>query len=89
MTLEINSIIMVSTVSERRRCELKADVQISLKAARVNANMTILEASKSIGIGKDTLIKWEKDSGLVNPNRQQEISKTYGIPIDCIFFGTR
>lgn len=68
---------------------MKAEVQISLKAARVNANLTILEAAKSIGIGKDTLIKWEKDSGLVNPNRQQEISRTYGIPIDCIFFGTR
>lgn len=61
--------------------------QISLKAARVNANLTIVEASKKLGIAKETLIKWEKNSGLVNPIRQDKISKVYNIPIDCIFFG--
>lgn len=63
--------------------------QISLKAARVNANMTLLEASKAIGIGKDTLMKWEKDSAFVNPRKQQDISQAYGISIDSIFFGIR
>ena len=41
--------------------------QITLKAARVNAGFRIIDAAKLIGIGKDTLIKWEKNSGLVNP----------------------
>lgn len=63
--------------------------QISLKAARVNAEMTIIEASRAIGIGKDTLIKWEKNSGLVNPMKQSIISSVYGIPIDFIFFGQK
>lgn len=63
--------------------------QISLKAARVNAGLTLLDAAKKIGIGKDTLIKWEKNSGNVNPIWQSKISSAYGIPIDRIFFGER
>ncbi len=62
-------------------------IQISLKAARVNAGLTIIEAAKAIGVGKDRLMKWEKESGLVNPIYQKKISKAYKIPIDCIFFG--
>jgi transcriptional regulator with XRE-family HTH domain len=61
--------------------------QISLKAARVNANLTILEASKLIGIGKDTLMKYERDSGLVTPNRQQDFCRAYNISVDNIRFG--
>ncbi len=63
------------------------DFKISLKAARVNAGFTILEAAKELGIGKDTLIKWEKNSGFVNPIWQNKISKVYNVPIDYIFFG--
>ena len=62
-------------------------IQITLKAARVNAGLTLMEASRNIGIGKDTLIKWEKNSGLVNPIWQNKISEVYGMPIDYIFFG--
>lgn len=62
-------------------------IQISLKAARVNAGLTILKAAKSIGVGKDTLIRWEKTPGLVNPIYQDKISRAYKLPIDCIFFG--
>ncbi len=63
------------------------DFKISLRAARVNAGFTILEAAKELGIGKDTLIKWEKNSGFVNPIWQSKISEVYNIPIDYIFFG--
>lgn len=61
--------------------------KISLKAARVNAKMTLLEGAKAIGIGKDRLIKWEKHSGLVPPVWQQKISAVYKMPVDMIFFG--
>lgn len=63
-----------------------ADIQISLKAARINAGMTLIEAAKSIGIGKDTLLKWEKRPELVNPLFQSKISEAYNFPIDNIFF---
>lgn len=64
-------------------------VQISLKAARVNAGLTIVEAAKLIGIGKDTVIKWEKHPEYVNPLYQAKISHAYKIPIDCIYFAVK
>lgn len=63
------------------------EFKISLKAARVNAGLTVINAAKQLKIGKDTLIKWEKNSGLVNPIWQNKISKLYKMPIDYIFFG--
>ncbi len=59
---------------------------ISLKSARVNADLTLIEACKKLGVSKSTLIKWEKEPGLVNPMVQSKISKVYGIPIDNIRF---
>lgn len=61
-------------------------VQISLRAARVNAGLTQAEAAKRMNIGKDTLLKWEKNPGYVNPIYQEIISKTYEMPIDNICF---
>ena len=61
--------------------------QMTLKAARVNAGFRLIDAAKLIGIGKDTLIKWERNSGLVNPIMQQKISSVYKVPIEYIFFG--
>ena len=65
----------------------KMAIQISLRAARVNAKLTILAAAHAIGIGKDTLLKWERNPGLVNPIYQKKISEVYNLPIDFIFFG--
>lgn len=60
--------------------------QISLKAARVNAGLRLVDAAKAIGIGKDTLIKWERNSALVSPLMQKKISIAYKVPIEYIFF---
>ena len=62
-------------------------VKISLRAARVNANLTIREAAKLLGIGKDTLMKWEKAPDRVQPRYQKVISTIYQMPIEDIFFG--
>ena len=62
-------------------------IQISLRAARVNANLTIMEASRLIGIGKDRLLKWETAPLLVNAIYQKMISENYDIPFVYIFFG--
>lgn len=60
--------------------------KISLKAARVNANLTLKEACKQIGISESTLIKWEKKPGNVQPKFHKTISEVYKFPIDYIFF---
>ena len=61
-------------------------MKISLKAARVNANMTILEAAEKLGIGKDSLINWEKEPWNISALYQRKISEVYGLPIDMINF---
>lgn len=61
-------------------------MKISLKAARVNAGLTIKNAAPLLGIGKDTLIKWEREPWKVNVLYQNKISKVYKIPIDQIIF---
>lgn len=62
-------------------------IKISLKAARINAGLNLIPAAKMIGIGKDTLIKWEKHPELVNVLWQKKIAEVYQLPIDSIFFG--
>ena len=63
------------------------DFKISLKAARVNAGLNVIPAAKAIGIGKDKLLKWEKNSGLVPPIWQKKIAEVYNVPVDAIFYG--
>lgn len=63
------------------------NIQISLKAARVNAGFTIREAAKLLGISPTTLIKWENDPGKLNFYEQQKIENVYDFPTDHIFFG--
>ena len=62
-------------------------IKISLKAARVNSGLGILDAAPKIGVGKDTLIKWERNPEIVSPIFQKKISEVYKLPIDMIFFG--
>lgn len=62
------------------------DFRITLKAARVNAGLRLLDAAEKLGVGKDTLIRWEKEPGNVQAKYQKIISDTYKIPIDRIFF---
>ncbi len=63
-------------------------IQITLRAARVNAGLTLLSAAKLIGIGKDTLMKWERKPELVNAAYQARISEVYKFPIDNIYFAS-
>lgn len=59
--------------------------QISLAAARVNAELTQAEAASRIGVTKRTIINWEK--GIVKPNAASlnMLSLIYKIPVDYIF----
>lgn len=60
--------------------------KITLKAARVNAGLTIKAAAPLLGVGKDTLIKWEKEPWKVNASYQSKIEQVYRMPIDQIIF---
>lgn len=55
-------------------------IQISLKAARVNTGLTLVDAAKTMGISKEKLIKWERNSGLVNPINQRIVRRIIETP---------
>lgn len=61
-------------------------LQISLKAARVNAGLSQIEAAKHFGISISTIIKWEKHPEVIPAWRQAEISSIYNMPISNIIF---
>lgn len=61
-------------------------VKLTLKAARVNANMAQKEAAKAIGVSNKTLGSWE--NGITSPpaNKLPAICELYGVPYDQLNF---
>lgn len=62
-------------------------LKITLKAARVNSGLTLIEAAKRFGINKDTLSKYEQDSTNVPRTFFVKIEDIYMISVENIFFG--
>lgn len=60
-------------------------LQISLAAARVNAEMTQLEVAEKMQVAKKTVINWEKGRSTPRISEIEMLSKIYGIPQDNIF----
>ena len=60
--------------------------RITLKAARVNANLSQIDAAKKLNISTSTLRNWEK--GKTFPNQKQIVSicHLYNADFNCIFF---
>lgn len=60
-------------------------LQISLAAARVNAELTQEEVARNMKVSKNTVVSWEK--GLSEPSITQgrKLSALYKIPLDNIF----
>lgn len=63
-----------------------SELKISIKAARVNAGLTIAESAKKLGIAKSTLVAWEKNPEKISAVNQDKISRVYGISTDNIIF---
>lgn len=59
-------------------------MQITLKAARVNAGMTQKEVRETTGIACSTLIRWE--DGRIKPKNAdlQRLCKLYGVSVEDI-----
>lgn len=63
--------------------------RISARAARVNAEMTLEQAAKEIGINRTTLIKYEKGETVPDWDVAERIGNIYGFPTQFIFFGKK
>lgn len=59
---------------------------ITLRAARVNAGLTIKEAAQRIGVNESTIINWEKNPSIVRAIYREKIQEVYQYPLDNIFF---
>lgn len=64
-------------------------VQISLAAARVNAEMKQEEAAKIMGVDRSTIRRWEKGDKIPDYDETKKLAQIYGLPLDNIFFGKR
>ena len=60
--------------------------RMTLKALRVNAGMTQVEAATKLGISEETLGNWEKGKTFPNVKDLQKIEILYSIPYSGINF---
>jgi len=60
--------------------------KITLKAARVNANLSQSEAAGRIGVAVSTLRNWETGKTFPNQPKIEKICEVYGISFDVLFF---
>lgn len=59
--------------------------KVSLKAARVNANMTQKEAAAKLGVSTMAIVKWERGEDSTIPLATfHEMCSLYGVPADVI-----
>ena len=58
---------------------------ITLKAARVNADLTLEQVSKEIGVSVPTLSKWENYITFPTAMQLKSLCKLYSISMDLIF----
>lgn len=63
--------------------------KITLKAARVNANLSQAEAAAKIGVAVSTLKNWEAGKTFPNQPKIQRLCEVYGISFDVLFFDTQ
>ena len=61
-------------------------MNITLKAARVNNDLTLAEASEKLGVNINTLQNWETEKTYPDVPAIKKIEKVYGISFSNIFF---
>ena len=59
-------------------------LQITLRAARVNAGYTQEEVAKKMGVTKQTVLNWETGRNKLRIPEMHMLSKLYKIPMDNI-----
>ena len=63
--------------------------QISLTAARVNAEMTQQDVAKALKVSKQTIVNWEKGKTEPKMHQSRALSNLYKIPLDYIFLPSK
>ena len=61
-------------------------MKLKLKAARVNAELTLEQAAKELGITKNTLISYEKYRTTPDMEMGRAMASLYGAQVDDLIF---
>lgn len=62
-------------------------MKITIKAARVNANLTQQEVADKLKVSKHTIINWEKGRTKVGYSQLKHLSELYSIDMKNLFWG--
>lgn len=60
--------------------------KITLKAARINAGLSQVEAAKKLDVSVSTLRNWESGKTFPNQPKIERMCEVYDIPFDALFF---
>lgn len=60
-------------------------MQLSIKAARVNAKLTQKQVCDVLGVAVSTLIRWEQDETFPTAPQLKKLCEMYGCSMDDIF----
>ena len=61
------------------------DIKISLKAARVNADMTQDDVARELGVSNKTVLNWETGKTTPSPATVKALADLYRMPLNNIF----
>lgn len=64
------------------------DKKFTLKALRINENLTQEQAGEKLGVTKDTISRWENGKSYPNAKQIHLIENLYGVNYDTIIFLT-
>ena len=67
---------------------MQAYPKISLKAARINAELSQSDAARLLNISRSTLMNYESGKTVPDWDIVQRIGEVYHFPVDHIFFGS-
>lgn len=73
------------TKMEKRIESMNTGIELSLKAARVNANMTQKQVAEKLGKNPMTIASWEKGKTSPSIKNLYRLCRLYGVPTGCIF----
>lgn len=60
--------------------------RISIKAARINANLTQEELASKLGVHRQTLSKWEENPAIMKINDAKKLCDVLNLSLSQIFF---
>lgn len=59
-------------------------IKITMKAARVNANLTQKQLADACKVSEGTILNWELGKSLPSVRKLPMLERAYGIPLDYV-----